>query len=68
MATKYRVIWNTVTKDVESVIEDQGGTITNYPDENREYAVVDGLVDLSAILVSQGYNVAAIDDYQSNNQ
>lgn len=67
MAQKYRVIWRTDIKVVESVVPDQSTTITEYPDVDREYCVIEVLEDLSAILVSQGYDVTVIDDYIANN-
>lgn len=67
MAIKYRVVWNYQTKVVQSVVLDESGTITNYPTEDYEHAVITNLDLIKQILDSQGYDVTAIDEYIDNN-
>lgn len=64
---KYRVLWNTETKVVVTVVADESGTITSYSQEFYEHAVVGDLATISAILEAQNYDITVIDDFIANN-
>ena len=61
--SKFRIVWNPEELKVTAVTEAQEGTITNYPDGN-EHAVVGNIETIKQILLSQGYDVLKIQEYQ----